>query len=74
MIVLGGFYVMINVHPWAGASVIGTQIAVIAGVFVYGTRSRRDERDRKSDRTRRVMDYDSPDDEPHTSLDGEEED
>ena len=39
MIVLGGFYVMINGHPWAGASVIGTQIAVIAGVFVYGTRS-----------------------------------
>ena len=74
MIVLGGFYVMINVHPWAGAGVIGTQIAVIAGVFVYGTRSRRDERERKSERTRRILDHDNPDDEPDTPLDGEEED
>ena len=73
MIVLGGFYVMINGHPWAGASVIGTQIAVIAGVFVYGTRSRRDERDRKSERTRRVLVHDSLDDEPLAPLDSEEQ-
>ena len=74
MIVLGGFYVMINVHPWAGASVIGTQIAVIAGVFVYGTRSRRDERDRKSERTRPLMVHDVPDDDQPQPLDSEEQD
>ena len=73
-IVLGGFYVMINVHPWAGASVIGTQIAVIAGVFVYGTSSRRDERDRKSERTRPLMVHDVPDDDQPQPLDSEEQD
>lgn len=49
-IVIGGLVVMIVGDPWAGASIIGTSVAAIAGVFVYGTKIRRGERDREDER------------------------
>lgn len=48
--VAGGLFVMVVGDPWAGASIIGTSVAVIAGVFVYGTKIRRGERDREDER------------------------
>lgn len=51
-IVIGGLIVMVTRDPWAGASIIGTSVAVIAGVFVYGTKIRSDERNRKYERMR----------------------
>ena len=51
-IVIGGLIVMVTRDPWAGASIIGTSVAVIAGVFVYGTKIRSDERNRKYKRMR----------------------
>lgn len=44
MIIIGGIYVMVTVHTWAGATLIGINIVGPAGVFVYGTNSRRTER------------------------------
>lgn len=52
VIVIGALIVMVTRDPWAGASVIGTGVAVIAGVFVYGTKVRSDERNRKHERMR----------------------
>lgn len=51
-IVSSGTYIAIFVHPWAGSSVIGTGVAGLAGVFVYGTNSRRRERERKASEPR----------------------
>ena len=36
------------VNPWAGVGVIGTGVAGLAGVFVYGTNSSRREREIKA--------------------------
>ena len=47
-IIASGTCIAIIVHPWAGSSVIGTGIAGLAGVFVYGTNSSRRERERKA--------------------------
>ena len=52
-IIASGTYIAIVVHPWAGSSVIGTGVAGLAGVFVYGTNSRRRERERKESIHRR---------------------
>ena len=49
-IVIGGLVVMVVGDPWAGASIIGTSVAAIAGVFVYGTKIRRGERDSEDER------------------------
>jgi uncharacterized membrane protein len=43
-----GSYLIINGHDWAGATIIITDLAVLVGVFVYGTQSRREERKTKS--------------------------
>ena len=53
MVILGGIYVIIAGHPWAGATLVGINIVGLAGVFIYGTNSRRAERERKDERTRR---------------------
>ena len=47
-IIILAFYVMIWVNPWAGVTALSVDIAVIAGIFVYGTNSRRRERERKA--------------------------
>ncbi len=54
LIVIGGLIVMIMRDPWAGASIIGTSVATLAGVFVYGTNTRRAERNRKAQRVPRT--------------------
>ena len=56
LIVTGGLIVMITKDPWAGASIIGTSVAALAGVFVYGTNTRRAERHRKAARLPRAGD------------------
>lgn len=53
MIIAPGTYIAVFVHPWAGSTVIGTGVAGLAGVFVYGTNSRRRERERKASVPRR---------------------
>ena len=52
VIVIGALIVMVVGDSWAGASIIGTSVAAIAGVFVYGTKIRSDERNRKDERMR----------------------
>ena len=47
-IIGGGIFLIINDHDWAGASLIGLDVVGLAAVFVYGTKSRRAERDGKS--------------------------
>ena len=49
-IIGGGIYLIINDHDWAGVSLIGLDVVGLAAVFLYGTKSRRAERDRKSER------------------------
>jgi uncharacterized membrane protein len=40
----GGIYLVYAGHDWAGGIIAGLNLASVAGVFVYGTRSRRAER------------------------------
>ena len=47
-IVASGTYIAVAVEAWAGSSIICTGVAGLAGVFVYGTNSRRRERERKA--------------------------
>ena len=46
MIIGGGIYLISNGHDWAGASLIGINVVGLAGVFVYGSRSRQAELDK----------------------------
>ena len=41
MVILGGIYLIILGHDWAGASLIGLNVVGLAGVFVYGSNSHR---------------------------------
>ncbi len=50
MIIVGGVYLIVNGHDWAGGLLIGLDLVGLAGVFVYGTNARRAERDRKAER------------------------
>lgn len=43
-----GTFLIYNGHQWAGTSLIGLDIIGLVGVFVYGTKTRRDERQQKS--------------------------
>lgn len=43
-----GAYAIIWGNPWVGVAVIGADIAALAAVFIYGTNSRRRERERKA--------------------------
>jgi uncharacterized membrane protein len=45
---LGGIILVGLGHDWAGTGICGSGIAGLASVFVYGTRSRRDERQEKA--------------------------
>jgi uncharacterized membrane protein len=45
---LGGITLVGRGHDWAGAGICGSGIAGLASVFVYGTRSRREERQEKA--------------------------
>lgn len=47
MIAIAAYAVALG-NPWAGVAVIGADIAALAGVFIYGTNSRRRERERKA--------------------------
>lgn len=47
-IIASGTYIAIYIHPWAGVAVISVDIVALAGVFVYGTNSRKGERERKA--------------------------
>lgn len=48
-IIGGGIYLIINDHDWAGGLLIGLDLVGLATVFVYGTRSRRAEREQKAE-------------------------
>ena len=48
LIISLGAYSVIWGNPWAGVAAIGINIAGLAGVFVYGTNSRRRERERRA--------------------------
>ena len=52
LIISLGAYAVIWGNPWVGVAVIGINIAGLAGVFVYGTNSRRRERERKASEPR----------------------
>ena len=43
MVIVGGIYLIATDHDWAGASLVGLNLAGLAGVFVYGTKTNRDE-------------------------------
>ena len=50
MVIGGGIYLISEGHEWAGSGLIGLNLVGLASVFVYGSRSRRAERERKSER------------------------
>ena len=45
-VISGGIYLVANGHDWAGGVLIGLDLIGLASVFVYGSRSRRAERER----------------------------
>ncbi|HLA85096.1 MAG TPA: DUF2335 domain-containing protein [Thermoguttaceae bacterium] len=45
---VGGIFLIHQGHDSAGVALVGTSLASIIGVFVYGTHSRKDERLRKA--------------------------
>ena len=49
MVIGGGIYLIATGHDWAGASLVGLNLAGLAGVFVYGSKSSRDEQRRAAD-------------------------
>jgi uncharacterized membrane protein len=44
----GGIFCVLKGHDWAGSIIAGADLAVLVGVFIYGTNSRREERIKKS--------------------------
>ena len=42
----GGIYLIATGHDWAGLSLAGMNLTGLVGVFVYGSKMRRDERNR----------------------------
>lgn len=53
--IAGGIFLIMNDHDWAGGLLVGGNLAGLAGVFVYGTNSRRAERERKAERMQRTQ-------------------
>ena len=51
----GGVLVAILASPTAGATIATASVVALASVFVYGTSSRRKERDRKAEQMRNVI-------------------
>ena len=43
VVIGGGIYLIATGHDWAGACLIGLNLVGLAGVFVYGSKSLRDE-------------------------------
>ena len=46
---LGGIYIIDNGHDWAGGVLVGLDLVGLAGCFVYGSRSRRAEREQNAE-------------------------
>ena len=46
---LGGIYIIDNGHDWAGGVLVGLDLVGLAGCFVYGSRSRRVEREQNAE-------------------------
>jgi len=47
MVVGGGIYLIAVGHDWAGSGLVGLNLTGLAAVFVYGSRARQAERQRK---------------------------
>jgi hypothetical protein len=45
---VGSVYLVANGHDWAGFGIAGTDLASPVGVFIYGTRAQRSDRQRHS--------------------------
>ena len=51
LVVGGGIYIIATGHDWAGVVLIGINLSGLVGVFVYGSKARRDERNRNAENT-----------------------
>ena len=52
LLVIGGsIYLITTGHDWAGVVLIGINLSGLIGVFVYGSKARRDERRRNAENT-----------------------
>ena len=47
----GGIYLISTGHDWAGLSLAGINLTGLVGVFVYGAKTRHDERNRDTEHT-----------------------
>jgi uncharacterized membrane protein len=45
----GGIYLIATGHDWAGLALAGVNLTGLVGVFVYGSKARRDERNRNAE-------------------------
>jgi uncharacterized membrane protein len=52
---LGGMGLVVFGHDVAGTTIVGTSLVGLVGVFIYGTRTRRQERDEKAAAVKRMM-------------------
>ena len=51
LVIGGGIYLIVTDHDWAGVVLIGINLSGLVGVFVYGNKARRDERNRNAENT-----------------------
>lgn len=49
LVILGGIFLIATGHEWAGSVLVGINLTGLAGVFVYGSKARRDERNRNAE-------------------------
>ena len=49
LVIAGSIYLIATGHDWAGSALIGLNIVGLAGVFVYGTHTRRADRNGRTD-------------------------
>ena len=54
--IAGGVYVAVSGAPTAGATIATASVVGLAAVFVYGTYSRRQERERKAEIMQKLKD------------------
>lgn len=59
-VIISGFYLVLNDHSVAGTIFTSLGLAGLAGTFIYGTQSRKEERQRRDEKNRALTQQQSP--------------
>ena len=53
--IAGGCYVALQGQPTAGATIAGLSLSSLVGTFIYGTKTRREERERRQQASNQLI-------------------